>query len=461
MIKLMPKLMKTLVASWLISLPLVISLLVSLVSPLQAKVYDFAEDNKLTLLQDARAAVELKLEMVRHAKHHIHIMTYYMDNNGYPIELMKELNIAHARGVDVRIITTFIPSVTMDFFAKSKRTLYKNDDKKSKAVLSYLKMIPGNNEAITNNIHEKIFLVDGEKAILGGRNISDNDFRAKDLEVMLEGPVVNQVQKHFEKMFSFMIMLKIKHKCSDTNPECADKLNKTKFSEKDRGFYPEQPRFPNGIKARILTNEILIQQYENDYWGEERFFAKDDIIETIVKIEFNKLRAYNYFILPTKRYKLYLEKNLAEGKSIEMITNSMATAKSISDKGYLYGLPEMHNLVERGLQLYQWLGSEPEQGQDKLFYLHEKVMLFDDDHGVIGSHNFGSGSTSVSSEIAIEFYSKPVVKTLIDVFDAEKTSELKTARASLPSIENEIKPNSEMIKFLHMFFVRNFVREMF
>jgi phosphatidylserine/phosphatidylglycerophosphate/cardiolipin synthase-like enzyme len=144
-----------------------------------------------------------------------------------------------------------------------------------------------------------------------------------------------------------------------------------------------------------------------------------------------------------------------------MITNSMATAKSISDKGYLYGLPEMHNLVERGLQLYQWLGSEPEQGQDKLFYLHEKVMLFDDDHGVIGSHNFGSGSTSVSSEIAIEFYSKPVVKTLIDVFDAEKTSELKTARASLPSIENEIKQNSEMIKFLHMFFVRNFVREMF
>lgn len=453
MSKFMPKLFKIFLTGLLIGMPLTI--------PLNAKVYDFTEDNKLTLLQDARAAVELKLDLVRHAKHHIHIMTYYWDNNGYPLELMKELNNAHARGVDVRIITTYIPNVTMDIFGKSKKILYKNADKKSKAVLSYLKLIPGNNEAITNNIHEKIFLVDGEEAILGGRNISENDYRAKDLEVMIEGPVVNQIQKHFEKMYSFMVMLKIKHVCFNPNDLCAEDLNKTKFTEKNAGFYPEQVRFANGTKARILTNEILIQQYENNYWGEKRFLAQDDIIDTVVKIEFNKLRAYNYFILPTERYKLYLEKNLADGKIIEMITNSKTTAASISNKGYLYGLPEMHNLVERGLQLYQWQDGVPEPGQDHIDYLHEKVMLFDDDHGFIGSHNFGCGSTSVSSEIVIEFYSKPVVQTLIDVFEAERTNSLKTTLATIPEIENEIKDNSLMIKFLHKFFVKNFVREMF
>lgn len=432
-----------------------------------AEVYKYTEDNKVTLLQDARASVALKLDLVRNAKHHIHIVTYYWDNHGYPIELMKELNKAHARGVDVRIMTTFIPNVTMDLFGKSKRELTKNKNKnrnaenRNDAVLAFMKMVPGNNQAITNNIHEKIFLVDGKRAILGGRNISDNDFRAKDLEVLLEGQVVNQVQAHFEKLFSFLVMLKIKEKCSVKNTVCAEKIAQTEFNAKQSGFYPVQPRFENGSKARILTNEILFQQHEKNYWGEERFHAQDDIIDTIIKIDFTKLRAYNYFVIPTARYKAFLEQKLSEGKSIDMITNSRSTAASISDKGYLYGLPEMHNLMERGLNLYQWLGSEPTPGHDHLHYLHEKVMLFDEDHAIIGSHNFGSGSTSVSSEIAVEFYSKPVVQTLIEVFDNEKNDTEKTSLATLDFIEKEMKENSRMIRFLHLNFVKNIIRELY
>lgn len=428
---------------------------------LSAKVYDFTTDNKLTLLHDAHKAVALKLEMVKKARHHVHIVTYYWDNAGYPIELMKELAKAHDRGVDVRILTTYIPSVTMDFFGKSKRTLYKGADKKSKAVLSYLKMSPiGNNQSVTNNIHEKIFLVDGEKAIIGGRNISDNDYRAKDLEVLLEGAVVNQAQKHFETMFSFMVMQEINKKCRNAEDDsCEARLNRTTFHDGDKGFYPEQPRFENGVKARILTNEILIQQHQNHYWGEERFHVKDDIIDTLIKTDFEKLRAYNYFIIPTARYKTYLEQKLALGKKIELITNGQETASSISDKGYLYGLPEMHNLMERGMNVYRWQKSQV--GEDEIDYLHEKVMLFDDNHAFIGSHNFGSGSTSVSSEIVVEFYSRPLVKELTDIFDSEISDRTKTDVATLSTISSEIHENRYMIKFLHMFYIRNIIRELY
>ena len=75
----------------------------------KAEVYDFTEGNRLTLLQDAHKATALKLELVKNAKHHIHIVSYYWDNNGYPIELMQELSKAHARGVDVRLMSTWIP----------------------------------------------------------------------------------------------------------------------------------------------------------------------------------------------------------------------------------------------------------------------------------------------------------------------------------------------------------------
>lgn len=427
-----------------------------------AKVYDYTEDNQLTLLQNARDAVDLKLDLVRKAKSHIHIMTYYWDKKGYPMELITELKKAHDRGVDVRIMTTYIPSLTMDFFGKSKKALYageKNSD--SGAALAYLKLVPGNNESLTNNIHEKIFLVDGEVAILGGRNISDNDFRAKDLEIKLEGPVVNEVQEHFQKMFSFLLEFKKKSSCDETKKDgCVAALDKLNFALQDKKFFPDQPHFENGARARILTNETLFQQNLHNYVGNARFNIKDDIIDTVIKTDFTTLRGYNYFIIPTIRYKNYLENNLAEGKKIEIITNSKTTAAAISDKGYLFGLPEMKNLVGQGLQLHQWLGGV-KVGVDELFYLHEKVMLFDDDHAMIGSHNYGMGSTSVSSEIVVEFYSKPIVQTLINVFENEFNNEQITKNATLPMINQEIRENQRMVRFLHAGVIKNILSELY
>ena len=49
----------------------------------------------------------------------------------------------------------------------------------------------------------------------------------------------------------------------------------------------------------------------------------------------------------------------------------------------------------------------------------KKVLIFDEDHIIIGSHNFGTGSTSVSNEIAVEIKSKRIADRLIDVFESE------------------------------------------
>lgn len=446
----------------LLRLLVVLTISSFLSASLYAKVYDFTEGNKLSLIQDAREGASIKLKLIREAKHHIHIMSYYLDKSGFSSEVMKELRNAHQRGVDVRIMTTFIPSFSTDILRKAKKFLFFNKEKDNgKAVLAFLQLTPGSHETAVNNIHEKIFLVDAEKAILGGRNISDHSFNAKDLEVMLEGPIVNQVQAHFQKMFSFMTNLQIAKKCKKHKEKCSNDFNRPKFNVDDPNFFPEQPHFADGVRARILTNELLIEQHKNNYSGDAKLNIKDDIIDTVINVNFTKMRGYNYFILPTDRYKNFLEKNLALGKSIDIITNSLTTAAAISDKGYLYSLPEMKEFVEKGLSLHQWLGTKQEVGKDRLFYLHEKVMLFDDDHGFIGSHNFGVGSTAVSSEITVEFYSKEIVQILNDVFDNEINDPELTKEATLPQIEQEMHDNRKMIKFLRSPLIRNTIQEMY
>jgi phosphatidylserine/phosphatidylglycerophosphate/cardiolipin synthase-like enzyme len=438
-----------------------ISLIYSL--SIQAKVYDFTEDNKLTLLQDTKAAVDYKINLIKHAKHHIHIMSYYWDDNGYSLEMMQELKNANNRGVEVRIITTFLPTLAMDFWGKAKKILYADYDKKNpKAVLSLESLNPGIHESWTNNIHEKVFLVDAEKAIVGGRNISESSRRAKDLEMILEGSVVNQVQEHFRKMFSFLVELRVGPICHNFS-NCLIKNYKSKFDEGSKKYFHDQPRYSFGARARVLTNELLFNKLKVGYSGTQKFEMKDDIIDTIIKINFTKMRGYNYFIIPTERYKNFLLKNLAEGKSITLMTNSYKSASFLNASGYLYGIEEMADLVAHGLNLHQWLGVNKENTPEgkELSYLHEKVMLFDDDHGFIGSHNFGAGSTAVSSEISIEFFSNSIVKVLNDIFDSEVEDGTVSMNTTIPMLENEAQFHTKRIRILNSIFMRNIIRELY
>ena len=428
----------------------------------KGEVYDFTEGNRLTLLPDPHESKELKLELVKNAKNHIHIVTYYWDNKGYPIELMRELKKAHARGVDVRLMSTYIPSVTMDFLGKASRTIDIRDSRKtSEATLAYLRLVPGNNESLTNNIHEKIFLVDGKVAILGGRNISDNDYRAKDLEVKIEGAAVNQVQEHFRRLFNFLVDLKILTHCKKetetdlyTDEKCFDRYNTLRFSKNAAVFFPEQPLFENGSKARILTNEVLFNQFRENLSGRETFSHKDDIINTVIKTEFNQLRAYNYFVLPTTPYRTFLETRLKQGKDVRMITNSLKSSAFVSTSGYLISLSDMKGLVDRGLNLAQW-------NDEKLEYLHEKVLLFDNDHVIMGSHNFGTGSTSVSSEICIEFFNQPIVENLSKVFDHEFENRAITLNATSDFLEKEIANHKNKIKLLEIHPINTIIRMLY
>ena len=88
-------------------------------------------------------------------------------------------------------------------------------------------------------------------------------------------------------------------------------------------------------------------------------------------------------------------------------------------------------------------------------------MLFDDDHGVIGSHNFGAGSTGVSSEIAVEFFSSSIVKVLNDIFDSEVEDSYVSMNTTIPMLENEAQIHSTLIRILHSRLVRNIVKELY
>lgn len=412
---------------------------------LYAEVYPFVSGNRVELLEDAHQSAKLKIEMVQNAKDHIHIMTFFWDDSEFPAQLSQALLEAYERGVDVRVLTTYFPSLLTDFSGRGRRPLL-GVHTNEQAVFSFLALKSYSNLVLFNNIHEKVFLVDGEQAIIGGRNISDSRFKGKDMEVLVAGQVVNQIQTHFHQMNDFIIDLIIKKKCRRENSKkClrAQSIHEPARFEKSPNFYPQQKILEDGVEMRIIGHNVLIDQMRNDYQGiDERLEIKDDIVNTVTNINFKKLRGYNYFIIPTLAYRNFLEKSLSQGKEIELVTNGLHSAKATSPNGYYYALPDMLDLSRKGLQIIEWQGPEPER------YLHSKVMIFDEDRVIIGSHNFGVGSTSVSNEIALDIKCPVIAKRLIEIFEADKLDPERAQPVTTEFIEETYLKYKKMSRFL-------------
>lgn len=423
-----------------------------------ATVYPFVEGNQLELLENSRQSAELKLKLIREAKHHIHIITFFWDDTDFPQEMTRELVEANKRGVEVRVLTTYFPSLATDLTGQGRREISDQAEGR-KTPFSFLALKSYDNLVLFNNLHEKIFLVDGSKAILGGRNISDSRFNGKDLEVLIEGPVVNQIQRHFHKMNEFVVDLMIDKKCkrreSRRCQRTLEEFTGVKFSTTPT-YFPEQPHFNPGVPARILAHEAIIQQLENDYRGaRNRIQMPDDIIEALSTIEFDHLRGYNYFIMPTPAYRSFLESRLASGKRIELVTNSLRSAAEVSAQGYYFSLPDMLDLSRQGLEIIEWQAPEGEG------YLHSKVMIFDDERVLIGSHNFGIGSTSVSNEIALDFKSEEIAQRLIEVFEQDKLNPERARAVSTSFLEESYREHRLRSRILRSAPIQWILRELY
>lgn len=416
-----------------------------------ATIYEFTEGNHIELMKDPAESIADKIALIRAAKHHVHIATYFWDDSNIPQEMAQELLNANARGVEVRILSSYIPSVSTDIFGKGRKAL-KAPYRKTPFIFLTLK--PAMGFTLYHNIHEKIFIVDGQVAVIGGRNVSDSSLAGKDLEILTKGPLVHQLQLHFQKLFTFISDLEIEDACKKKD-FCKRRIKKLQFKEDNKEYYPEIEKIENGIKARLLSHDALMNYKKFNYSKEERLKQPDDIIDVITAVKFKKLIGYSYFMTLSRPFIKFLNDNLKDNNEITLITNSIESAKFSSNKGYIYSLPIAKGLVEKGLELFQW------NREQKLNYVHEKLLIFDEEHIFVGSHNFGTGSTTVSNEIMIEFFSKEIADDLKAEFQNELTDSKVTVKATETLLKNEMEQNQKLLNFLNKESVSKILNEIY
>jgi phosphatidylserine/phosphatidylglycerophosphate/cardiolipin synthase-like enzyme len=222
--------------------------------------------------------------------------------------------------------------------------------------------------------HEKIFVVDGEAAIVGGRNLDDRYFRPwTDEDLYLEGPLVAQIQQGFLRGFADLAAL-------------------------DKKVQP--PTMLAGQNAP--AGELAAQFVQSRPWLGE-YHALHSLLAAIQMARRRLYISSQYVILPDSLLRDALRDAAARGVDVRILTNSEATAREVGFAASFYiSLNYFAELLAAGIRLFEINGhSDPAAPQP---YYHVKEFLIDGEYAAVGSVNLTIRSCYIESENLVNIF---------------------------------------------------------
>ena len=294
-------------------------------------------------------------------------------------------------------------------------------------------------------MHNKLFVVDNEVAIVGGRNVGDEYFDAGDsrqfgdYDVLAMGPIVRSLSKTFDQYWNDRLSIPARallggdvaaaHKYAALAKNLAEHKEEMHSSDEERAVRSGQPLASildkgTGVvwaKAEVLADSPDKASVEG---GEEiGGLFRRRVLEAAADVKRELLVVSPYFVPGPQGEKLLLDL-AARGVTVRVLTNSLLSTDVLAvHAGYRrYRVP----LLEGGVQLYEvkplpgrpqprnGLLKSPSSGQ---FSLHAKAWVFDRKRTFIGSANFDRRSLHLNTEIGLMIDSPEIAQQVVTRFD--------------------------------------------
>jgi cardiolipin synthase A/B len=377
----------------------------------------FTTGNRIEILDNGTQAFTVWSGLLASAGKSIHLQTFYFDENGQTSKLMELLKIKAAQGVDVSLIITrysqlsLAPLAYLDLKLHGIKVLLLGDigiPHKVNALVTpwYLKMqddyrifktIPSDNPfsqwyeqqgkgqlMIDYAIHEKMLIVDGKKAIAGGRNLSDcYFFWWQDIDMLLAGPIVDELDQAFHTRW----------RTFNGDPLPADQSWET-------------ATFRQGIPARLVQS----QPWDGNYANLDALVSAIDLAHVRVFI------TSPYLVLPDK-LKVSLCAAASRGVDVRILTNSFETGTEVAiSLCHFISLNYYRDLLKAGVRIYEY-SCDPQQKRKP--FVHAKEVILDGTCTAIGSFNLSLRSAYLESELMVYMFDKNLTKNREEKFLAD------------------------------------------
>ena len=368
----------------------------------------------------------LRMEMAQQAERTLDVQYFVIENDDTGKLIQEALLLAADRGVRVRLLIddegsfgrankltplAAHPNVELRVFNPSA---YRGPVQ----FLHDVELLADANR-LNYRMHNKLFVVDNQVGIIGGRNIGDayfqegRDLEFGDYDVIAAGSIVKNMSASFDAYWNSPLAIPIEALFGGKSSEkaLADyratlALHHAAMSGKDY-----MARLSGGEPLRGLLAA-------KSPWA----WAPAEIIYDSTRSE---LLVVSPYVVPGDTGMKFLAKLRERGLRVRVLTNSLAsTDMPVVHSAYQkYRVP----LLQMGIDLYEVrpvLGQPVVRG-DKLkspsagqFALHAKVFVFDRQRLFVGSMNLDQRSLHVNTEIGVIIESPELARQVATRFEA-------------------------------------------
>ena len=333
--------------------------------------------NRVTVIDGGDAMYGALLGLIEEARDHIHAQFFILDVDVIGKRFIHALASRARAGIRIRLLLDAVGSW------RALRQIVRPLRKAGGEVAEFLPALPLHRKwsAHLRN-HRKLLIADGRAAFTGGMNIGERYMRPRagpgmwrDSSVIIEGTAVRDLQTIFLDDWAFAT--------EETGAEGllfpplptfggdgADGLLQIVASGPDRTM---RPIYQGVFTAFTLAHRRI--------WIATPYFVPDDAITTS------------------------LENAALRGVDVRLIVPEKSDLKSVKLAGRSY----FDDLMQAGVKIYLYQPTN----------LHSKVLIIDDDVGVVGSSNVDIRSFFLNFELGVFLFGRKEIEALAAGFDAD------------------------------------------
>jgi putative cardiolipin synthase len=358
------------------------------------------------LLHDNLAALEIRLSLARNACCSINIVSFEVHDDDTTGQVMAELLAARQRGVRVRLLTdghlggNAIPKALMSYLIGQGIEIRERPVDVRYQV-----------EVGRPRLHDKLWIVDQEHLVIGGRNLTQRYFGlgsqvAVDRDLYVRGAVATQASQYFESRWSECIAgqpsltrverPRIQNRQSHpqwdgqagSQADCQivhwlDAVRQHPLLARSWGCAMDFP-------IQSVSNEHIQLLHDSVGKNKSACTAIAARVHRILNHARHSIDIETPYLVVTQTMRQILVAAAKRGVRVRILTNSLETTdKRIVHAGYAN---QRRWMLRSGIELYEF------RGQD---FLHAKAMIVDGRLAMVGSYNFDVLSENRNSEVAV------------------------------------------------------------
>lgn len=390
-------------------------------------------------LSDGIESLAARLVMAASAERSIDLQYYLIKSGVTGAALINELLKAADRGVRVRLLLDDVFTKGTDF---GMAGLDSHPNFEIRIFNPFYRGVAGravsgltNFGRINRRMHNKSFTVDNQVTIVGGRNIADEYFGARedakfsDLDVIGIGPVVEDVSTMFDTYWNHSTALPVPAFARMPDDPAAE-LERVRSELQGARDAIIESEYARAVKDQFFRLENMTADrftwapYQVVYDSPDkgiRTTAKDaasittPLIESLSSASQHVVVISPYFV-PRKSGVEGFSALEARDVDVTIITNSLAANNQFAVHGGY--APSRKPLLEHGVEIYEVrpdadvAGAEIIAASGAKATLHTKSYIVDERELFIGSFNFDPRSANINTESGVIIYSPEMARRL-------------------------------------------------